>query len=175
MALLDARCTSCGAALKVNGGLDAANCEFCGAAFIVEKAVQNFYEENLAQQKTTKLPNTKRKAKLAIAFGLISCFIAILSALGIVSVFPIAAEFRYGGEGVFISLAWIAALGIFLSIPSVVLSTIARREQNLQNRNYTSVGYIFSWVGLCLSVVITTIIFVIYLDYALELYRFFPR
>ena len=43
MALLDARCPSCGAALKVNGGLDAANCEFCGAAFIVEKAVQNFY------------------------------------------------------------------------------------------------------------------------------------
>ncbi|MCL2494491.1 MAG: hypothetical protein FWE98_02395 [Oscillospiraceae bacterium] len=49
MALLDARCTSCGAALKVNGALDAANCEFCGAAFIVEKAVQNYQVSIQAQ------------------------------------------------------------------------------------------------------------------------------
>ena len=54
MALLDARCTSCGAALKVNGGLDAANCEHCGAAFIVEKAVQNFYGNVQMQNATTQ-------------------------------------------------------------------------------------------------------------------------
>ena len=49
MALLDAKCTNCGATLKVDGGLDAASCEFCGAAFIVEKAVQNFYVNIQAQ------------------------------------------------------------------------------------------------------------------------------
>jgi len=49
MALLDARCTSCGAALKVDGGLDTAYCIYCGAKYIIEKAVQNFYVNIQAQ------------------------------------------------------------------------------------------------------------------------------
>ncbi len=43
MALLKAKCTSCGADLQVDGSRDAAICPYCGSAFVVEKAVANFY------------------------------------------------------------------------------------------------------------------------------------
>lgn len=42
MALVQAKCTSCGANLQVDHKLDAANCEHCGAAFVVEKAINNY-------------------------------------------------------------------------------------------------------------------------------------
>jgi len=42
MSLVQAKCTSCGANIKVDQEKDAANCEFCGAAFIVEKAINNY-------------------------------------------------------------------------------------------------------------------------------------
>jgi len=44
--LSEARCTSCGANLKVDPTKDAAVCEFCGAAFVVEKAINNYNIEN---------------------------------------------------------------------------------------------------------------------------------
>lgn len=46
MPLVNAKCTNCGANLTVDDAKDAAVCEFCGAAYIVEKAVRNYHIEN---------------------------------------------------------------------------------------------------------------------------------
>ena len=42
MPLVSARCTQCGANITVDNTKDAAVCEFCGTAFITEKAISNF-------------------------------------------------------------------------------------------------------------------------------------
>ena len=42
MPLVNAKCTNCGATLKVDDRQDAAVCEYCGSAYIVEKAIQNY-------------------------------------------------------------------------------------------------------------------------------------
>lgn len=42
MPLVNAKCTNCGANLKVDSAKDAAICEHCGSAYIVEKAVNNY-------------------------------------------------------------------------------------------------------------------------------------
>ena len=46
MPLINAKCTNCGGVLQVEQGKDAMVCPFCGSAFIVEKAVQNFNVTN---------------------------------------------------------------------------------------------------------------------------------
>lgn len=46
MPLVNVKCTNCGATLKVDDTQDAAVCEFCGSAYIVEKAIQNYYVTN---------------------------------------------------------------------------------------------------------------------------------
>lgn len=40
--LLPAKCPECGGLIEVNSEVKAANCKFCGSAFIVEEAVNNF-------------------------------------------------------------------------------------------------------------------------------------
>ena len=42
MPLVNAKCTNCGANLEVDSAKDAANCPYCGAAYIVEKAINNY-------------------------------------------------------------------------------------------------------------------------------------
>ena len=42
MPLVNAKCTNCGAPLQVDNSHEAAVCQYCGSAFIVEKAIQNF-------------------------------------------------------------------------------------------------------------------------------------
>lgn len=42
MPLVNAKCTNCGANLKIDDTKDAAICEYCGSAFIVEKAINNY-------------------------------------------------------------------------------------------------------------------------------------
>lgn len=42
MPLVNAKCTNCGAPLLVDNTHDAAICQYCGSAFIVEKAIQNY-------------------------------------------------------------------------------------------------------------------------------------
>lgn len=42
MPIVQAKCTNCGASLKVDNTKDAAICEFCGSAYIVEKAINNY-------------------------------------------------------------------------------------------------------------------------------------
>ena len=46
MPLVKAKCTNCGANLNVDAAKDAAVCEHCGAAFIVEKAINNYNTTN---------------------------------------------------------------------------------------------------------------------------------
>jgi predicted RNA-binding Zn-ribbon protein involved in translation (DUF1610 family) len=50
MELVEASCTKCGANIKVDPTQDAANCDYCGAAFIVEKAINNY---NIANAQIT--------------------------------------------------------------------------------------------------------------------------
>ena len=47
MKLVDAKCTNCGAVLKVDSAKDAAICEHCGSAYIVEKAVNYYQTQNI--------------------------------------------------------------------------------------------------------------------------------
>lgn len=49
MPLVAAQCTNCGAALQVDNSKEAAVCQYCGSAFIVEKAIHN-YEINNSYQ-----------------------------------------------------------------------------------------------------------------------------
>lgn len=49
MPLVAAQCTNCGAALQVDNTKDAAVCQYCGSAFIVEKAIHNYEINNTYQ------------------------------------------------------------------------------------------------------------------------------
>ncbi|MDD5847630.1 MAG: leucine-rich repeat protein [Lachnospiraceae bacterium] len=42
MPLINAKCPNCGGTLQVDSGKDAAICPYCGSAFIVEKAINNY-------------------------------------------------------------------------------------------------------------------------------------
>ncbi len=42
MPLIPAKCTQCGANIKVDDSKDAGICEYCGTAFITEKAINNY-------------------------------------------------------------------------------------------------------------------------------------
>ena len=61
MPLVDAKCTNCGGALQVDSAKEAAVCPFCGSAFIVEKAVQNFnITNNIVQADVVNIYSAKR-------------------------------------------------------------------------------------------------------------------
>ena len=46
MPLVQAKCTNCGANLEIDNTKDAAICPYCGTAFIVEKAINNYNVTN---------------------------------------------------------------------------------------------------------------------------------
>ena len=46
MALVSCKCTNCGATMLVDNTKDAAVCEYCGSAFVVEKAINNYNVTN---------------------------------------------------------------------------------------------------------------------------------
>ena len=46
MPLVQAKCTNCGADLEIDNTKDAAICPYCGTAFIVEKAINNYNTTN---------------------------------------------------------------------------------------------------------------------------------
>lgn len=60
MPLVNAKCTNCGATLKVDNTKDVANCEHCGSSFIIEKAINNYYTINYG-------PNTHSSASSQIS------------------------------------------------------------------------------------------------------------
>lgn len=54
MPLVPCKCTNCGAILQMDSSKDAAVCEFCGSAFVVEKAINNY---NLTNHITADVVN----------------------------------------------------------------------------------------------------------------------
>lgn len=46
MPLVQAKCTNCGANLEIDNTKDAAICPYCGTAFVVEKAINNYNTTN---------------------------------------------------------------------------------------------------------------------------------
>ena len=42
MPLVNAKCTSCGATIEVNPEAQALVCKYCGSAFVVEQAINNY-------------------------------------------------------------------------------------------------------------------------------------
>ena len=46
MALVPAQCPQCGGNIKVDDTKEAGICEYCGTAFITEKAINNYYVTN---------------------------------------------------------------------------------------------------------------------------------
>ena len=42
MPIVDAKCTNCGATLQVDNSKEAMVCQYCGSAFVVEKAINNY-------------------------------------------------------------------------------------------------------------------------------------
>lgn len=59
MSLVNAKCTNCGANLTVDEAKDAAICQYCGSAFIVEKAINNYKVVNNIKAKVVKVYGTK--------------------------------------------------------------------------------------------------------------------
>ena len=49
MKFVPAKCTQCGAELKVDRSKEAAICEHCGTPFIVEKAISNYMVANYSK------------------------------------------------------------------------------------------------------------------------------
>lgn len=55
MALIPAICTQCGAQIKVDDQKEAGICEYCGTAFITEKAINNYNVTNNIQANTVNI------------------------------------------------------------------------------------------------------------------------
>ncbi len=68
MPLSRAQCTNCGANLSVDNSKDAAICPFCGTAYIVEKAIQNF-NISKAESVTDKCRRLMIRAKQCAQIG----------------------------------------------------------------------------------------------------------
>jgi len=160
MAMLDAKCTSCGAALKVDGALDAANCEHCGSAFIVEKAVRNFYGNEQAQQKAAQASGATGKAKFSLFCGLISCAIPLITSLIGITVVP-SLPWNYDEESLLLFFACLGLLSILLSIVGIVFGSLARKETNALSDGYASAGLSCSKIGVVLSCIATPIFFIL--------------
>ena len=61
MPLVQAKCTNCGANLEVDSKKDAAICEYCGVAFIVEKAINHYNIANAQIRADVVNVNLKNK------------------------------------------------------------------------------------------------------------------
>ena len=143
MALLDARCGFCGTALKLDGGLETTNCQFCGAEIDVGGAVRNFYGGAQAAA------STKNHAKAALICGIISIIGALLTIL-------------FAAEGLTVRVVAFGLFSILFAIPGIVLGNAARREPGAQRGGIASSGFTCSVVGLVLAALMTFICAVAY-------------
>ena len=152
MALLDAKCTNCGATLKVDGGLDAF-CTFCGARFNEGKAAQYPIASPQPQQSpAAPAAKPRNHALAALVAGLASVASALLSVpVGLPS------ALRYGEKGYNYMLSEITsgitvcAIGIFLGVLAIVLRMIAGKNLDDRKSAYVSAAWLCSLVGLALS------------------------
>lgn len=55
MPIIPAKCTNCGASLEIDSAKDAAVCPYCGSAFIVEKAINNYNTTNHISANTVNI------------------------------------------------------------------------------------------------------------------------
>lgn len=55
MPIIPAKCTNCGASLEIDSAKDAAVCPYCGSAFIVEKAINNYHTTNHISANTVNI------------------------------------------------------------------------------------------------------------------------
>lgn len=53
MSFVQAKCPECGGMLAVDGDKKAAVCQFCGEAFIVQEAINNYITNNITNNNTT--------------------------------------------------------------------------------------------------------------------------
>ena len=53
MPFVQAKCPECGGMLAVDDSKKAANCQFCGEAFIVQEAINNYNTYNITNNNTT--------------------------------------------------------------------------------------------------------------------------
>ncbi len=76
MPLVQAKCTNCGAALNVDDSKEAMVCQFCGNAFVVEKAINNYTSvinnSNYFSNATVTISNEKTDNLLKLANSAIS-------------------------------------------------------------------------------------------------------
>ena len=63
MRLVTVSCTQCGAIVQVDSTKDAAVCEFCSSAFIVEKAINNYNITGGISAHTVNVYNTTQNEK----------------------------------------------------------------------------------------------------------------
>lgn len=61
MSLVNCKCTNCGSNLSVDDMKDAAICEYCGSAFIVEKAVNNYNISNIISADVINIYSSETK------------------------------------------------------------------------------------------------------------------
>ena len=65
MALVAAKCTSCGGILEVDNEKDTAICKYCGTPFIIEKAVNNYVIHNSIQAENVYVQATEKEFDLS--------------------------------------------------------------------------------------------------------------
>lgn len=87
MAIIECKCPSCGASIKVDDLDDAAICQYCGRPFIVEKAIHTYIKNqtnNTINNYISKQDNQYTKSKLwaiaGILFGIV-CILLVIGAL----------------------------------------------------------------------------------------------
>ena len=80
MPLVNAKCTNCGANLEVDSAKDAAICRYCGSAFIVEKAINNY---NVTTHLSANVVNVfgKQSADFVIRAGVLVSYRGAASAV----------------------------------------------------------------------------------------------
>ena len=72
MPLTKAQCTNCGANLEVDSAKEAAICPYCGAAYIVEKAINNYHIQTIQAENITILSPEDTEQRFKNAESLIS-------------------------------------------------------------------------------------------------------
>ena len=63
MKIVPAICTQCNGQIKVDSSQEAAVCEFCGTAFIVDKAIKNYYIQSNIQNNNYNIQNNIQNSK----------------------------------------------------------------------------------------------------------------
>jgi len=151
MALLGAKCTNCGAALKIDGAFESACCAFCGAQLDVGNAVRyHFTSLQAPPPAAPQASATKNWAKTAFVCGLASCAGALLSVVAS-SASDLFSYGSFGRKGVSFLAILFAGFGIFLAIASFACGKIAGKESNAQKNSMASASVVCSVLGTVIS------------------------